>query len=171
MRRRKMVFSVVVVILAAVGVALWAGLRRQQRAIATQVESVGRAAAVAPSAGSIEGLDSLPGPVARYLRWALPETPSMRLVRLEQRGTLRTDTQSERWMPFEAEHLVAPGAVAFVWNARVTVAPLLHVRVRDAYLYGEGSGHVSLLSAIGISAASAAFPASRPSSSDDTVAK
>jgi hypothetical protein len=149
-----MLFSVVVVILAAVGVAVWAGLRRQQRATATQVERVGRAAAVAPSARSIEGLDSLPGPVARYLRWALPETPSMRLVRLEQRGTLRTDTQSERWMPFEAEHLVAPGAVAFVWNARVTVAPLLHVRVRDAYLHGEGSGHVSLLSAIGISAAS-----------------
>jgi hypothetical protein len=56
-------------------------------------------------------------------------------------------------MPFEAEHLVAPGATAFVWNARVTVAPLLHVRVRDAYIEGGGSGHVSLLSSFGVSAA------------------
>jgi hypothetical protein len=148
-----LLLPVIVVILAAVGLTLWIGSRRQQRVMATQVERVGRAAAVAPSARWIEGLDSLPAPVARYLRWALPEAPSMSLVRLEQRGTLRTDTQSERWMPFEAEHLVAPGAVGFVWNARVAVAPLLHVRVRDAYLEGEGSGHVSLLSAIRISAA------------------
>jgi hypothetical protein len=41
-----------------------------------------------------------------------------------------------------------------VWNARVAVAPLLHVRVRDAYLEGSGSGHVSLMSAFGVSAAS-----------------
>ena len=149
-----MLLAAAVVILAALGVAIWTGLRRQQRAMAAQVERLTRAAATAPSERSIEGLDSLPAPVARYLRWALPETPSMRLVRLEQRGTLRTDTQSERWMPFEAEHLVAPGAVGFVWNARVTVAPLLHVRVRDAYIEDEGSGHVSLLSAFGISAAS-----------------
>ena len=153
MRRRKTLLSVAAVILAAVGVAFWTGLRRQQRATAAQVERVRRAAAGPPSAGPIEGLDALPAPVARYLRWALPDAPSMRLVRLEQRGTLRTDTRSERWMPFEAEHLVAPGAVAFAWNARVTVAPLLHVRVRDAYLEGEGSGEVSLLSSIPISAA------------------
>jgi hypothetical protein len=76
----------------------------------------------------------------------------MRLVRLSQIGTLRTDVGSNRWMPFEAEHLVAPGAVGFLWNARVTVAPALHVRVRDAYIEGQGSGQVSLLSAFPVSA-------------------
>ena len=35
--------------------------------------------------------------------------------------------------------------------ARVAIARLLHVSVRDAYIEGEGSGHVSLLSAFGIS--------------------
>jgi hypothetical protein len=137
----------------AVGISI--GSRRQQRALARHVGVLTRAAASAePPHTSIEGPDSLPAPVARYLRWALPERPSMRLVRFIQRGTLRTYVQSGRWMPFEAEHLVAPQAVGFVWNARVTVAPLLHVRVRDAYLEGSGSGHVSLMSALGISAVS-----------------
>jgi hypothetical protein len=33
----------------------------------------------------------------------------------------------------------------------VTIAPFLHVRVRDAFLEGSGSGHVSLLSAFPVS--------------------
>jgi hypothetical protein len=68
-------------------------------------------------------------------------------VRLTQTGVLRTDVRSERWMAFEAEHIAAPGVIGFVWNARVNVAPLLHVRVRDAFIAGRGSGQVSLLSA------------------------
>ena len=150
----QMLLAVAAALLPALALALRAGSRCQQRALAAQLETLTRDAASAPARGSIQGLDSLPAPVARYLRWALPETPLMRLVRLEQRGRLRTDAQSGRWMPFEAVHLGAPGATGFVWNAHVTVAPLLHVRVRDAYVEGEGSGHVSLLSAFGISAAS-----------------
>ena len=38
-----------------------------------------------------------------------------------------------------------------MWNARVEVAPLLHVRVCDALVEGRGSGHVSLLSAFTVS--------------------
>jgi hypothetical protein len=43
---------------------------------------------------------------------------------------------------------VAPGATGFVWNARVEVAPFVHVRVRDAFVEGRGSGHVALLSTL-----------------------
>jgi hypothetical protein len=77
----------------------------------------------------------------------------MGLVRLRQRGVLRTDTTSQRWMRFDAEQLAAPGAIGFVWDARVAVAPLLHVRVRDAYVEGTGAGHVSMLSAFRIASA------------------
>ena len=49
-------------------------------------------------------------------------------------------------MSFEAEHVAAPRAIGFLWNARVTVAPLLHVRVRDAFNEGEDSGQVGLFS-------------------------
>ena len=56
-------------------------------------------------------------------------------------------------MSFSAEHLVVPPANGFVWDARVTVAPLLHVRVRDSLIEGRGSGLVSFLSAFTLSAA------------------
>ena len=54
-------------------------------------------------------------------------------------------------MPFEAQHLVAPHADGFLWNARVALAPLLHVRVRDGFIDGQGSGQVSLFSAFTVS--------------------
>jgi hypothetical protein len=73
-------------------------------------------------------------------------------VRLRQIGTLRTNVRRERWMAFEAEHIVAPRSTGFVWNARVAVAPLLHVRVGDALVAGRGSGQVSLLSAFTVAA-------------------
>jgi hypothetical protein len=56
-------------------------------------------------------------------------------------------------MSFEAEHLVVPAAAGFLWNARVRVAPFLHVRVRDALIDGIGAGQVSLLSAFTVGAA------------------
>ena len=89
----------------------------------------------------------LPAPVAAYLVRAVPNGIPIRVARLTQSGTLRTDAHSERWMAFEAKHIAAPGAVGFVWDARVTLAPLLHARVRDALLGGRGSGHVALMSA------------------------
>ena len=150
-----MLLAVPAVLASALVLGLWIGSRRQQRGLTSNVEMLaGAAASAEPPQVSLERLDSLPAPVARYLRWALPERQSMRLVRVRQRGTLRTDVRSDRWMPFEAEHLVAPLAIGFVWSARVSVAPLLHVRVRDAYIEGSGSGHVSLMSAIGICDAS-----------------
>lgn len=149
-----MLLAIPAVLVVGLGLGVWRGSRRQQRALAAQLETLTRAAVSEESPGAwLEHLDSLPAPVARYLRWALPEMLSMRLVRIRQRGTLRADVQSNRWMAFEARHLVAPVAIGFVWNARVTVAPLLHVGVRDAYIAGSGSGQVSLMSAIGISSA------------------
>ena len=96
---------------------------------------------------------AVPEPVARYLRLALRSTREIQEVRISQTGTLRTAVDSNRWMPFEAEHLVIPSATSFEWNARVRLAPLLHVRVRDALADGRGSGQVSLLSLFTVSSA------------------
>jgi hypothetical protein len=66
-------------ILAGVGtvvivliLALWIGARRQQDALSAQVDRLIHAAATAPvAAAGRQGLDAVPEPVARYLRWAL----------------------------------------------------------------------------------------------------
>jgi uncharacterized protein DUF6544 len=98
------------------------------------------------------GLDNVPPPVGRYLRLALPTPKAIEEVRIRQTGTLRTDPTSARWMRFDAEHLVLPPATGFVWSARVRIAPLLYLRVRDALVGGKGSGRVSLGSLFTVSA-------------------
>ena len=142
----------VAVISTALGVAVWVGTRRQQRGAARQVRRLIHSAE-APSRARPGGEEAeVPAPVLRYLRWAMPRKEHIRCVRLRQVGRLRTDARSDRWMRFEAEHLAVPPATGFVWNAKVTVAPLLYVRVRDALIAGQGSGEVSLLSTLTLSA-------------------
>jgi hypothetical protein len=148
MKRRYMAAMIVAGVVAAIAAGIAVGFRRQQRELAARIHELVQAAATAPAMDSSELVDRLPPPVIRYLRRALPQSRPVRVVRMRQVGTLRTDVGTDRWMTFEAEHTAAPDAVGFVWNARVTVAPLIHVRVRDAFFQGEGSGHVSLFSAI-----------------------
>jgi uncharacterized protein DUF6544 len=146
--RSNKVLAAVAVLAIPLALAMWIGARRQQAALAEQVRRLVRAGDRQRSESDVGdlGLGNVPPPVARYLRLALPSTKTIRQVRIQQVGTLRTDVNSERWMPFEAEQIVVPAATGFVWNARVRVAPLLHVRVRDAFVEGQGSGHISLLS-------------------------
>jgi hypothetical protein len=111
-------------------------------------------AASAPAGGvtASDGIDDLPAPVRRYLRMALPaHHAGIRTVRVRQTGRLRTGLGSERWLDFEARQTVAPAARAFVWDARVRVAPLTHVRVRDRYVAGVGAGQVALQSTLALS--------------------
>lgn len=99
-------------------------------------------------------MEFLPLPVARYLRMAWPSgIPEFRLVRLSQEGALRTGLDKPTWLPFQATHTVTPFPPAFVWNATVSVAPLVHVRVRDALIVAQGSGAVAHWSALRIGGA------------------
>ena len=149
---RMIIVSVGTVVIVLI-LALWVGARRHQEVLSGEVDRLIHAAAAVPGAAAgKQGLDAVPEPVARYLRWALRTEKCIHEVRISQIGTLRTDVRNERWMTFEAEHIVVPPAIGFVWNARVRVAPLLHVRVRDALIEGRGSGQVSLLSAFTVSA-------------------
>jgi hypothetical protein len=149
-----MILGGLALMFVAFGVAIWAGARRQQNTLTAQVDRLIQTATKQGSEAytTDRSLDTIPAPVARYLRLATPKPTRIEQVQIHQIGTLRTDVRSERWLPFEADHIVVPAATGFVWNARVAVAPLLHVRVRDALIEGTGSGRVSLLSAFTVSA-------------------
>jgi hypothetical protein len=136
-------------ILGAAFLATWVGMRRQRIALAAESERLIRTGTGGATGmvADVQHLDDLPPPVARYLRLAIRSARQIEEVRLEQAGTLRTDATTERWMAFEAEHLAVPPATGFLWNARVQIAPLLHVRVMDRLIDGVGAGHVTLLSA------------------------
>lgn len=134
---------------------IWFGSIRQHRNSAQFVEQLVQQASTPQQRGGVvrfDNFEQLPTPVARYFRQTLRDgQPLVRVARFHQKGELRTDETRDRWSPYEANQIVVPFPPGFMWDARVRIAPLLHVRVRDAYVAGQGSGQVSLLSAITIS--------------------
>jgi hypothetical protein len=144
----KRALAIIAVVLTAFAAAVSIGSRRQRAAHTELVEQLrSRGGGADETGGGGNGAD-LPPPVERYLRWAIQTDAPVQEVRMRQTGTLRTDVDSDRWMSFEAEHIAVPPATGFVWNAKVAVAPLLHVRVTDALVAGRGSGRVTLLSSV-----------------------
>lgn len=147
-----MIASLALGCLAAV-LAIWLARARQSRDAAALlnklIEAPARNAAGAFRLSSVAGL---PEPVARYFLHVLREgQPFIRVARFRQNGRLRTGMRSKRWLPSEAIQVVTPRAPGFLWNAHVHVMPLLHLRVRDAYIAGEGAGRVTLLSTVTVS--------------------
>jgi hypothetical protein len=95
----------------------------------------------------------LPDPVARYLRATLGgESRPITSVEMKQVGTLRNDAGAQRWLSFRADHRVRPQIRQFEWDARVRLAPLVLLRVRDAYADGVGQGQVHLWSYLRLAA-------------------
>lgn len=96
--------------------------------------------AAGPSSFSATELAGLPVPVARYFRAVLREgQPVVRRARYSQRGQFLVRPGPNGWRPFEATQYVAAQPAGFVWDARIRVAPGLHIRVRDAFVEGAGS--------------------------------
>jgi len=98
--------------------------------------------------------ESLPRPVRAYFRAVLKDgQPYIRKARLVQSGELATGPEVIRRSHFTAEEHVSARKPGFLWNARISLAPLLHVRVLDSYVSSKGAGSVLLLSAVKVSAA------------------
>ena len=91
----------------------------------------------------------LPEPVSRYLKYALTNRQSIiTLMRMEQTGSLRKNTITDKWVRFTASQLVTSSAKGFIWNAKMATPFETHVGVLDSYVAGVGSARVNFLSAI-----------------------
>ncbi len=141
--------AVIGILIAAVVMAAGWGYQSQERALRDREARLLRSQDPGAAASTRDDDAPLPAPVARYLHLALgegrahPET-----VAIHQSGELRTDEMSERWMPFTATHMATPRGCGFIWNARIRLAPLIHLRVLDSWMDGQGSGQVILESLI-----------------------
>lgn len=134
---------------SGIGAAIGAGGRRYAKASQACRQRL-LDSQTAPQLTTVDFGDiaALPEPVRRYFHHVLADCqPLIRVARYRQQGELRTDIASARWMPFAAVQTVAPCAHGFVWDARVELPSPLHLRVRDAYLDGQGSDAVALMSA------------------------
>ncbi len=95
------------------------------------------------------GLEKLPSPVARYLRFALKEgQPLIRSARLIQVGELRVSESQSSWKRFRAVQFASPQSPGFVWDAHISLLWGVPIRVRDAYVRGRGLGQVDALSLV-----------------------
>lgn len=133
-------------ILAAAGILL-AGARLWWDASTHQQRARLAAACAAPAGGANPGdLASLPLPVQRYLRRAVPRNPRrVTAARIRHEGEFNLAEAGERWVPFTSTQYVVLQRPGFDWDARLRLAPGLAVWVRDGYGGGEGVTEARLL--------------------------
>jgi hypothetical protein len=85
----------------------------------------------------------LPDPVVRYFRHALPEGQRyIRLARIEQEGEFFLN---DGWHSFHATQIFSGRPAGFMWDARISMGPLMPVFVRDSYAAGVAGMRASML--------------------------
>lgn len=130
----------------AVGARLW---RRSTTCAVARLRSTST-----PSQAEVfsaEQLHGLPDPVRRYFEFALvPGQPRVVNARVEQAGTFRIGNAGAPWKPFIAVQHYSTYPPGFVWDARIRMAPVVSVRVRDSYLDGAGAMQAQIASLVPI---------------------
>ena len=83
-------------------------------------------------------------PVSRYLTNAVHSTRRIVAATIEHKGEMRLGLHGSRWHPFTATERFTTGRPRFEWHARIHLAPLLNIDVRDAYVIGAGETRATL---------------------------
>jgi uncharacterized protein DUF6544 len=87
---------------------------------------------------SREHLAGLPEPVLRYFEFALlPGQPPVTNARFRQTGDFAMRPGS--WSPFTAVEYFSVEPPGFLWDARIRMARILPLYIRDSYIAGEGA--------------------------------
>ena len=98
-----------------------------------------------------ETLKGLPMPVQKYFKNVLTDGQFfIKTSWLEQKGKLKTSPKSADWSVFKASQIISQDTVSFLWDAKIYIAPLFYVRVRDSLIEGFGAGNVYLMSVLPI---------------------
>ena len=135
---------------AGLGLATWIGSARWNCSTSQLIDSIiqqhpgGRQKTV-----NLEQVEQLPTPVARYFRRVLRDgQPVIRSARISWVGEFRTGRANNGWSPFKATQHFSAQTPGFVWDAGIRLSPLTKVRVRDAYVAGQGSMQAKILSLV-----------------------
>jgi len=144
----KIILFIVLLLIVGLGSAIWIGSAVWNRSTSQLVDRLTRTSrGETETVFSFKELDGLPAPVERYFSLVLKEgQPLIRLVRLVQTGEFRIGKSDDVWRRLEATQHFSTGSTGFVWEARIQMAPLMTVRIRDAYIDGHGSMQGKLLS-------------------------
>lgn len=116
---------------------LWFGAARWNRQTLGMIERLHTASLTSePHTVSFKDFDALPAPVARYFRATLKEgQPFIRTARVQQQGEF---WMKRKWISFTAQQYFSATPPGMIWDADMQMNALLNVRVRDAYVGGQG---------------------------------
>lgn len=143
---------IIILILASVSIAVFLviGVKQNKNKTKTLVEKLVNSSSIEKShMVNFASLSELPKPVEQYFRNVLFDGQKfISSARFRQIGELKVDSKAKRWSQFEASYFVSQSPIAFIWDAKIEISPVFHVRVTDYFLNGIGAGNVSLMSAI-----------------------
>jgi hypothetical protein len=88
-------------------------------------------------------ISSLPTPVARYFDFALMDGQRA-IERACIKWSGEFSIRPRRWSAFTATQHYRVRPPGFIWDARISIAPIVPILVRDAYLDREGSLRASI---------------------------
>jgi hypothetical protein len=142
-----------VLVILIVGLAIWLAVGNWHRDTACIVEQSLSNSLLSRDGEtkmiSFKDFDTLPEPVAQYFRLVLKEGQSyIRSANLMQAGEFRVGKDDNSWSRFEAKQYFSVNPPGMVWDASIHMAPLLDVRVRDAYTSGQGSMQAKILALV-----------------------
>ncbi|MEA3463344.1 MAG: DUF6544 family protein [Bacteroidota bacterium] len=146
----KVLLIIICLIVVGIGLALLIGNILWKRSTSKLVDQL--IASCEPFNGAVynpEILKGLPPPVQRYFRLVLKDgQPLIRSASLYQTGEFNMGESKGGWLPFQAaQHFTASGP-GFVWDARISMMPLVSVGVRDGYVNGQGGMQAKILALI-----------------------
>ncbi len=91
-------------------------------------------------------LKDLPEPVKTWLEGAgVVGQEKIKFARMLQEAEIRLNPDG-RWMALKAEQYITVEQPGFIWQARITAAPLIHISGRDVYKDGRGNMLIKPLS-------------------------
>jgi hypothetical protein len=135
---------VVIVSMVMVGLAYWVFTQQ----IGADLDRLVAGAAPTGIVVTEDTIAGLPEPAQRYFRYAgIVGKPLPRLVRLTQKGRIRSSTESG-WMNFDADETYSTNPPAFVWRAWFPSGGMPVALGRDEYLEGKGSIVMKMLAIV-----------------------
>ncbi len=138
------------ILLAGGGLAaVWRKHEQWSQYVSSQVGQVVQNAAALDRVVDLAETEKLPEPVRRYFHQALKDGQLLiSQTYLVQKGGFRTKPEAEGWAKLSARQAFSSDPRAFVWDAKIAMAPAVSVRVFDAYRNGEGTMKAALFSMV-----------------------
>jgi hypothetical protein len=138
----RIILAVLAIVIAAAAASVIAGSTQWTRATRARASEL-NSAAVAAAIYHETAIAALPEPAMRYFRRVLRD--GQRMVRSAVATQDAEFFINGAWRPLSATQQFLVSPPGFVWDARISMAPLLPAFVRDSYVGGKASMTASML--------------------------